>query len=156
MMDIDSFTGKYAFLSNFWPCTIKDLEFGGIVYPSVEHAYQAGKTCQSDTRKKIARLDTPGKAKRFGQTVELRWNWDEIKLILMKYYLQQKFYNTKLQHDIVGTYLLEDGEYKPAELIEGNTWGDTYWGICNGVGENHLGKLLMDVRHNIMMEIYCN
>ena len=30
-----------------------------------------------------------------------------------------------------------------AELIEGNNWGDTFWGVCNGVGENHLGKLLM-------------
>ena len=32
------------------------------------------------------------------------------------------------------------------ELIEGNTWNDTYWGVCRGVGENHLGKLLMEVR----------
>ena len=33
-----------------------------------------------------------------------------------------------------------------AILIEGNTWGDTYWGVCDGVGENRLGKLLMEVR----------
>jgi hypothetical protein len=31
-------------------------------------------------------------------------------------------------------------------LIEGNTWGDTFWGVCNGVGENNLGKTLMNVR----------
>ena len=32
------------------------------------------------------------------------------------------------------------------ELIEGNHWGDVFWGVCKGVGENHLGKILMKVR----------
>lgn len=39
-----------------------------------------------------------------------------------------------------------------AELVEGNTWNDTFWGICNGTGENHLGKLLMKVRANLFDE----
>jgi len=34
-----------------------------------------------------------------------------------------------------------------AYLVEGNNWKDTYWGICNGVGENWLGRILMIVRH---------
>jgi len=32
------------------------------------------------------------------------------------------------------------------ELIEGNKHNDTFWGVCAGVGENNLGKLLMRVR----------
>jgi hypothetical protein len=32
------------------------------------------------------------------------------------------------------------------ELIEDNDWDDTYWGVCNGAGENNLGKLLMKIR----------
>lgn len=35
---------------------------------------------------------------------------------------------------------------KDAELIEGNTWGDRIWGVCDGIGENRLGKILMRVR----------
>ena len=31
-------------------------------------------------------------------------------------------------------------------LIEGNDWGDTFWGMTDGEGENHLGKILMRVR----------
>jgi predicted NAD-dependent protein-ADP-ribosyltransferase YbiA (DUF1768 family) len=32
------------------------------------------------------------------------------------------------------------------ELCEFNTWGDTFYGVCNGVGKNILGKLLMEIR----------
>lgn len=52
--------------------------------------------------------------------------------------LRQKFSKTPLRR-----LLLATGE---AELIEGNTWGDTYWGVCHGVGQNHLGCLLMKIR----------
>jgi predicted NAD-dependent protein-ADP-ribosyltransferase YbiA (DUF1768 family) len=31
-------------------------------------------------------------------------------------------------------------------LIEGNYWKDTFWGICDGIGKNYLGKILMEVR----------
>ena len=41
-----------------------------------------------------------------------------------------------------------------AKLIEGNWWGDKFWGICNGVGENNLGKLLMEVRDEIRRNKY--
>ena len=39
-----------------------------------------------------------------------------------------------------------------AELVEGNTWNDTYWGVCNGVGHNHLGKILMQVRQELQVK----
>jgi len=38
------------------------------------------------------------------------------------------------------------------ELIEGNDWEDTFWGVCNGMGENNLGKLLMKVRQSLFEE----
>lgn len=37
------------------------------------------------------------------------------------------------------------------ELIEGNWWGDKFWGIYNGEGENHLGKLLMKIRGELCL-----
>ncbi len=47
------------------------------------------------------------------------------------------------QHSDLGEQLLATGD---AELIEGNTWNDTEWGICNGIGDNKLGKILMRIR----------
>ena len=31
-------------------------------------------------------------------------------------------------------------------IQEDNTWGDRYWGVCNGTGQNKLGKILMKIR----------
>ncbi len=42
--------------------------------------------------------------------------------------------------------LLRTGE---ARLIEGNWWKDRFWGQVNGVGENHLGRLLTLVRYHL-------
>ena len=53
----------------------------------------------------------------------------------------QKYTDVKL-----GTMLLESEE---AYLEETNHWGDVYWGVCNGIGENKLGKLLMDIRDDL-------
>ena len=54
-------------------------------------------------------------------------------------------------HEHLRNLLLETGDQ---ELIEGNTWGDTYWGTCNGVGENHFGKFLMNIRDLFQYEDY--
>lgn len=35
------------------------------------------------------------------------------------------------------------------ELIEGNDWGDAFWGVCGGYGQNWLGVLLMLVRSEL-------
>ena len=32
------------------------------------------------------------------------------------------------------------------EIIEDNPWHDCFWGKCNGIGENWLGRLLMEIR----------
>ena len=46
----------------------------------------------------------------------------------------QKF----LQHPHLIEMLLQTGD---EELVEGNKWGDRFWGVCKGKGENHLGKI---------------
>ena len=71
-----------------------------------------------------------------------RDNWSRIKNDVMLKLLRRKF----VSGSHYATLLLDTGG---AELIEGNTWGDTYWGVCDGVGENHLGKLLMLVRDEL-------
>lgn len=132
---IASFQGKYRFLSNFWPSTIV---YDNIKYPTVEHAFQATKTLDLAEKLAISNLTTPGQAKKAGKNVELRSDWEQVKLQVMLDLLRLKFQNSTYKQ-----LLLDTGDQ---ELVEGNTWGDTFWGVCQDVGENNLGKLLMKVR----------
>lgn len=140
---ITSFDGKYKFLSNFWLCKIV---MEGIVYASVEHAYQASKTTDSAIRKRIATSNNPAQAKRMGRTLELREEWSDadFRLGTMSMLIEQKF--NSLTHPELAQKLKDTA---PRELIEGNWWGDTYWGVCKGRGENHLGKILMRIREEL-------
>lgn len=138
MTPIDSFQGEYRWLSNFWPALVI---FDGDYYPTVEHAYQAAKTTDRSARIRIHRAETPGLAKKLGRGLAMRPDWDTFKLEVMLILLRQKFTDPELRRK-----LLETGD---RELIEGNTWGDRFWGVCGGTGENHLGKILMHVREAI-------
>ena len=138
MPPITSFDGPHRFLSNFHPCGVT---LGGERYPSVEHAYQAAKTLNDIGRETIRCCKSAGAAKRLGRCVSLRPGWDKIKLAVMMDLLRQKFSDPELKR-----LLLATGD---AELIEGNTWGDTYWGVCDGKGENWLGRLLMQAREEL-------
>jgi ribA/ribD-fused uncharacterized protein len=135
---IDNFEGRYAFLSNFYP---SPMEIDGIIYPTNEHFFQAMKVLTPKERKVIAAAETPGLAKRLGRQVNLRWDWESVKDEVMLIGLRYKFSDPELAEK-----LLDTGD---EELIEGNWWGDTYWGVCNGVGKNKLGKLLMQVREEL-------
>lgn len=135
---IHSFQGPHRFLSNFWAASV---EFEGQIYPSVEHAYQAAKTLNPNYRDQIRQAPTPSKAKQIGAHVPLRMDWEQRKLSIMRDLLQKKFKNKKLAHLLSAT--------GSANLVEGNTWGDYFWGVCDGFGENHLGILLMEIRAKI-------
>lgn len=139
MTEITSFSGDHRFLSNFWPSPVT---YQGVEYPTVEHAYQAAKTLDLDERKAIAGVLTPSQAKRLGKTVHLREDWEQVKIGIMASLLRQKFSKASL----CGSWLLATGD---AVLVEGNRWGDTFWGACGGKGQNHLGKLLMQLREEI-------
>lgn len=139
---IASFSGEYRFLSNFYPAEVWEF---GMKFPTAEHAFQAAKTLDESERRKIQKAETPGQAKRLGRTVELRPDWEQIKLDVMRAILLDKFTrNPELADWLMAT--------DPAKLVEGNTWGDTYWGVCEGKGHNMLGELLMAVRSELIAE----
>ena len=145
MREIVSFTGEFHFLSNFFPHRI---EYEGIVYPSSEHAYQAAKTLDPELRQKIAEMKTPAKAKRGGKILPLRPDWEQKKFKIMYEICSIKFRDADLREKLKRT--------RPAELIEGNTWHDNIWGVCTcrkcpGAGRNLLGKVLMEIRNNIIL-----
>ena len=135
MQVIDSFRGEYGFLSNFHKCCV---EFEGVVYPSVEHAFQAAKNPDPEYRSLIAATGSPVTAKRMGKKTLLRPDWEEVKEGIMLELLRSKFSDPALREKLLAT-----GD---AELIEGNNHWDRYWGVCKGSGLNKLGKLLMQVR----------
>lgn len=134
---IDSFTGEYDFLSNFSPAAVA---YDGIFWITVEHAYQAAKTVIPGERLRIHNGLTPGQAKKAGRKVTLRPDWEKIKVGVMSDLLACKFaVGSRLADQLLAT--------GNAVLIEGNTWGDRFWGKVNGKGENWLGLLLMERRN---------
>lgn len=146
---INSFSGRYSFLSNFYPCKILHQ---GITYPSVEHFYVAMK-CNGpqqmngvqytpiDFREMLARIPEPGVVKKIGNKIVLRKDWEDKKLEFMNWAVREKFSDNKLAE-----LLLMTGD---EPLVEGNNWRDTFWGVCDGKGQNHLGKILMQVRDEL-------
>ncbi len=145
MERILGFDGEYRFLSNFWPSQFQGkLPFNNTVhvFKTVEHFYQAAKAMYLADALKVVYATTPGRAKRFGGKIVLRPDWDSIKDEVMLMAVRAKFFSNKELADA----LLATGD---AYLEETNTWGDTYWGVCNGKGLNKLGLILMQVRDEL-------
>lgn len=135
-MAIDEFRGKYFFLSNFYNVKVM---YNGLSYLNNEAAFQAQK---DPTRVKEFLNLNPSEAKRLGRRVKLRADWEKVKDDIMTEIVRNKFtQNKNLMQKLLDT---ED-----EELIEGNTWNDRYWGVCDGKGKNILGKILMGLRANI-------
>lgn len=148
---IDRFEGEHRFLSNFWE---HPVELKGRVFPTAEHAYQACKTADPATQAAIQAASTPGEAKRLGSRCELRPGWEEMKVRVMVAIIQAKFApTTELAHKL----MLTGGQ----QLVEGNTWGDRFWGCelepgpkeGTWVGRNELGRILMEQRRVLQHEI---
>ena len=127
-------TFRGTFLSNFWPASVV---YGGVTYPSLEHAYVAAKVGHDP----CLLTCSPGQAKRYGRSRPMRTDWEALKFTTMEGLLRRKFRHPDLRAMLVAT-----GD---AELIEGNTWGDRVWGVCSGTGENRLGKMLMQIRSEV-------
>lgn len=136
-MTIGPFRGDYRFLSNFWLEPRRRML-------SQEHFFQSAKTLDIAERGLIMAANTPGEAKRLGRNVVLRPDWEDVKVTIMWEGLRTKFFSD----ESLGDMLLATGD---EDLVEINTWGDTYWGVnTQGMGLNVLGDLLMRVRDEVM------
>jgi predicted NAD-dependent protein-ADP-ribosyltransferase YbiA (DUF1768 family) len=120
-MDIVSFSGDYAFLSNDYPCRVS---FDYIEYSSVVHALEASKTLDRRLRMPFYKrlVPYPSQAKQMGRKLVLRLDWQNVKLIILEDLLRQKFQIPDLKSKLLAT--------KDANLIEGD-----------------LGILLMKIRN---------
>ena len=130
------FRGKYAFLSNMYECPVT-VKMGDNVYTfkCAEAAYQACKCSGNFTDF----VDLDGReAKKLSKTLPIQSDWDELKFGFMYAIVKAKFEQNK--------FLKLRLKAIEGDIVEENTWWDTYWGVCEGVGENNLGKILMDLR----------
>lgn len=117
---INEFTGEYEFLSNYFPCTVS---YNGHIFTSSEAAYQAQKCVHREDIEAIAQMKTADEAKQYAKTMDKRTDWDMIKEKIMYKVVKQKF----IQNSSLGQKLLDT---ENAYLIEGNNWGDQFWGFA--------------------------
>lgn len=141
MTDIMEFTGQYRFLSNFYPAPVM---MDSVVYPTVEHAFQAAKAFDPAYRQRVLNAASPGEAKMQGRAAPLRPDWESARLQIMADLVWLKFRDPVLRSKLIAT-----GDRK---LYEGNNWGDKFWGTVRGIGQNHLGKILMNTREHLIRE----
>ncbi len=133
MKDITEFKGNNYYLSNYYE---RDIACFGFTFKNNEAAFQAMKC--PERANEFCNLD-PAAAKRLGRQVKLRHDWEQVKEEVMYEVCRAKF----TQHEDLKAKLLSTGS---VQLIEGNDWSDTEWGVCNGKGKNKLGKILMQLR----------
>ena len=142
MVTIKTFAGAHAFLSNFWPSPIN---YEGIEYPTVEHAFQAAKTKDIEIRQTIAKAKTAGAAKRAGGKRGILKDFDQVYWEANKNQIMLDICRVKFSFPGLRDWLEAT---KDAALEEGNNWNDTYWGVSlkTGKGQNNLGLILMRIR----------
>lgn len=161
------FSGVHEFLSNFYPSVVTALFVDeanertcAAPAPTVEHAYQAMKAQDIHQFRRVLRRETAKQARADGKTLAARPDWDQERVAIMRLLVQQKFADP-----LMAARLLATGQH---ELVEGNTWGDRFWGMTPAIipeerpvlphqsygrygdvwyiGENWLGKILMERR----------
>lgn len=135
---IKGFTGEYRWLSNFYMCPVM---WNGLLFKSSEAAYQAAKSNDPKVWTLFTTL-SPYQSKRKGRTIEIREDWNEVRVDVMKDIVGDKFLRNK---DLAEKLINTEDRY----LEETNWWGDKFWGICNDEGINMLGKILMDTRRKL-------
>ena len=136
---INNFRGEHEFLSNFYNAVVN---YNGITYLNNEAAFQAQKVLDDEAKLEFQNL-TPNKAKRLGRKVQLRPDWENVKVDIMYEIVRAKF----AQHPELQEKLIETNN---TPLYEGNTWNDYFWGVCKGKGKNNLGQILMKVRSELL------
>lgn len=145
-----TFIGEKSYFSNMYILP-HGLDLGlGIIVPTTENPYQADKFVDEDLRMGVLFAIDGMTAKRMSarftsEGAVIRSDWDDIKVGVMRSYVEMKF---DQYPDLAAKLIATGAEY----IEEGNSWGDTFWGVSpigSGIGLNHLGKILMAKREEL-------
>lgn len=139
---IVEFQGENRWLSNF---ATADVEYQGLTYPSVEHAWIASKTEDENIRKTFTNPGLhPATVKKLGASITPSQYWKANKVGIMRELLISKYSKDPFKTTLINTA----NDY----IQEGNWWGDTFWGFCleRKEGENVLGGLIMEIRYELI------
>jgi ribA/ribD-fused uncharacterized protein len=126
----------------------RSIEFEGHTYPTAEHAYQAGKARKKEVRDWLMAAPSPSLLAMAAHGLyywDITPGWSTSKFARMKAVLQAKF----SQHADLRDALLCTGEARLVESATVDNAVNRLWGEVNGVGQNMLGMLLMEVRDEI-------
>ncbi|MDB5159816.1 MAG: Swarming motility protein YbiA [Candidatus Saccharibacteria bacterium] len=162
---IEQFRGEHFFLSNMKPLKYTILTNQNTYALTSEHAYQAAKFTDTATHQQVAHMTVQKRAleeeydgiaaKNFahelieaGEPLRVGWG-NPMKLAVMEEVVRRKFIANP---DLLDMLIATGDEL----LVEGNDWGDHFWGvdpIGSDNGENHLGLILMHVREKLRKQL---
>lgn len=131
------FRNEFYFLSNMFNCTVM---YNDCTYRCAESAFQSQKCVDEEEKELFAHMDG-FLAKRYGKKVSLRKDWNKVRVPIMEEVVRAKFE----QHPELARKLAKI----EGVIQEDNSWEDTFWGVCEGKGENNLGKILMKIRDEL-------
>jgi len=132
----------YGAFSNLYK---RPIEFEGRIYPTAEHAYQAGKPRKEEVREWILSAPSPSllaMAAHGLYTWEVVPDWSQTKFDRMRRVLRAKF----TQHNDLRELLLSTGDIRLVEAGRVDNEVNRVWGEVGGKGLNMLGVLLMELR----------
>ena len=138
----------YGAFSNLYR---RPVEFEGEVYPTSEHAYQAGKARKPAVKAWLMAAPSPALLAMAAHGLyywDIAPGWSKTKFDRMKRVLTAKF----TQHEDLKELLLSTGSARLVESATVDNEVNRLWGEVNGVGKNKLGELLMEVRAEISDE----
>lgn len=147
-MKTEIFVHEIDWMHNNYPV---DIEVGGLVYPTVEHAYQAAKFDDLNIKQKIADLPASKvkRAKDIGRkTKGIKPEWENIKFHVMKNVMKMLIRQKFFSRDDLGTLLINTGN---AEIVFKSN-SDIFWGRTGTdeyCGDNNLGEILEEIREEL-------
>ena len=139
----------YGAFSNLYR---RPIEFEGVVYPTAEHAYQAGKARKPEVAEWLLNAPSPSLVAMAAHGLyywDVTPGWSKTKFDRMRRVLRAKFD----QHPDLRTLLLETGEARLVESATVDNAINRLWGEVNGVGQNMLGQMLMERRAELTAAI---
>ncbi len=126
------------------------IEIDGVPWPTTEHYFQAQKFVGTPYVNKIRNSSSPRDAFSLSRDPVIshwrRSDWEEVKMDVMRKALYAKFtQQLGLKQTLIRT--------ENRKLVERSPY-DSFWGDGgNGTGQNHLGKLLMELRAKLQGDV---